>query len=136
MRISDWSSYVCSSDLDMPILLGHSMGGMTAAVVASKAAKATRGVVLVDPTFLSPQRQRDVCDSDVAEQHRRLLGQDEGHVSAQLRLRHARRSPEIIELLARARLQTRISARSDEHPSDLQYLMRISYAVFCLKQKR
>src|SRR3546814_17955033 len=81
MRISDWSSYVCSSDLDMPILLGHSMGGMTAAVVASKAAKATRGVVLVDPTFLSPQRQRDVCDSDVAEQHRRLLGQDEDRKS-------------------------------------------------------
>src|SRR3546814_6860488 len=83
---------------------------ITAAVVANKAAKATHVVVLVYPTFLSPQRQRDVCGSDVAEQHRRLLGQDEGRVSAQLRLRYARRSPEIIELLARARLQTRISA--------------------------
>src|SRR3546814_18836251 len=121
MRISDWSSYVCSSDLDMPILLGHSVGGMTAAVVAGKAAKATRGVVLVDPTCLSPQRQRDVCDSDVAEQHRRLLGQDEGHVSAQLRLRHARRSPEIIELLARARLQTRISAFDVLVPPNPEY---------------
>src|SRR3546814_2056178 len=88
MRISDWSSDVCSSDL---------------------------------PTFLSPQRQRDVCDSDVAEQHRRLLGQDEGHVSAQLRLRHARRSPEIIELLARARLQTRISAFDVLVPPNPEY---------------
>src|SRR3546814_3746303 len=26
-------------------------------------------------------------------------------------------------------------ARSEEHPSDLQSLMRISYAVFCLKKK-
>src|SRR3546814_10468031 len=26
-------------------------------------------------------------------------------------------------------------ARSEEHPSELQSLMRISYAVFCLKQK-
>src|SRR3546814_13525627 len=105
----------------MPILLGHSMGGMTAAVVANKAAKATRGVVLVDPTFLSPQRQRDVCGSDVAEQHRRLLGQDEGHVSAQLRLRYARRSPEIIELLARARIQTRISTFDVLVPPNPEY---------------
>src|SRR3546814_2040758 len=29
----------------------------------------------------------------------------------------------------------RRSARSEEHTSELQSLMRISYAVFCLKQK-
>src|SRR3546814_1798035 len=29
----------------------------------------------------------------------------------------------------------RIEGRSDEHTSELQSLMRISYAVFCLKQK-
>ena len=33
-----------------------------------------RGLVLVDPTFLSPERQREVRDSDVADQHRRVLG--------------------------------------------------------------
>ncbi len=62
--------------LSAPILLGHSMGGMTAAVVATLAAGMVRGVVLADPMFLSPQRQREVCDSDVAEQHRRLLLKD------------------------------------------------------------
>src|SRR3546814_6296278 len=37
---------------------------------------------------------------------------------------------------ARARQsQHRIAARSEEHTSELQSLMRISYAVFCLKQK-
>src|SRR3546814_7130074 len=30
---------------------------------------------------------------------------------------------------------TKIAARSEEHTSELQSLMRISYAVFCLKQK-
>src|SRR3546814_9675458 len=30
----------------------------------------------------------------------------------------------------------RISLRSEEHTSELQSLMRISYAVFCLKQKQ
>src|SRR3546814_1792139 len=31
---------------------------------------------------------------------------------------------------------TVISARSEEHTSELQSLMRISYAVFCLKKKK
>src|SRR3546814_5404941 len=30
----------------------------------------------------------------------------------------------------------RISTRSEEHTSELQSLMRISYAVFCLKKKK
>src|SRR3546814_2737076 len=29
-----------------------------------------------------------------------------------------------------------LGRRSDEHTSELQYLMRISYAVFCLKKKK
>src|SRR3546814_10169008 len=35
---------------------------------------------------------------------------------------------------AKARVQE--SARSEEHTSELQSLMRISYAVFCLKKKK
>src|SRR3546814_5974816 len=30
----------------------------------------------------------------------------------------------------------RVAARSEEHTSELQSLMRISYAVFCLKKKK
>src|SRR3546814_7425846 len=33
-------------------------------------------------------------------------------------------------------LDADISRRSEEHTSELQSLMRISYAVFCLKQKK
>src|SRR3546814_10820123 len=32
--------------------------------------------------------------------------------------------------------RTTISPRSEEHTSELQSLMRISYAVFCLKKKK
>src|SRR3546814_3583841 len=32
--------------------------------------------------------------------------------------------------------RARLSARSEEHTSELQSLMRISYAVFCLKKKK
>src|SRR3546814_1471571 len=35
-----------------------------------------------------------------------------------------------------ARHHRRQSIRSEEHTSELQSLMRISYAVFCLKQKK
>src|SRR3546814_3119942 len=36
----------------------------------------------------------------------------------------------------RVGVPTRPVARSEEHTSELQSLMRISYAVFCLKKKR
>ena len=60
--------------LSRPVLLGHSMGGMTAAVVASRGGGILRGLILVDPTFLSPERQREVRASDVADQQRQALG--------------------------------------------------------------
>src|SRR3546814_3274594 len=36
---------------------------------------------------------------------------------------------------AAAAAQVAVGARSEEHTSELQSLMRISYAVFCLKKK-
>src|SRR3546814_10775916 len=47
--------------------------------------------------------------------------------SVGVRLRH--------ELLASFRAPARAWIRSEEHTSELQSLMRISYAVFCLKKK-
>src|SRR3546814_10223697 len=44
-----------------------------------------------------------------------------------------------LRLLARQRRPTKIEKalfRSEEHTSELQSLMRISYAVFCLKKKK
>jgi pimeloyl-ACP methyl ester carboxylesterase len=109
-----------------PIVVGHSMGGMTAAVVASRGAGSIGGVVLVDPTFLSPERQREVHESDVAEQHRRLLAVDKGELLAQQRARQPHRSPELVELLVEARLQTRMSAFEVLTPPNPDYrqLMR------------
>jgi pimeloyl-ACP methyl ester carboxylesterase len=94
--------------LDRPIVLGHSMGGMTAALVAG--AKILRALILVDPTFLSPERQREVHASDVADQHRRALALPPADLVAQARARHPHRSHEIIELQAAARLSTSLAA--------------------------
>lgn len=93
-----------------PVLLGHSMGGMTASVVASNVGTSIRGVILVDPTFLSPERQREVYESDVIAEHRQLLGLDKAEVRAQAQLRHRRRSRQLIELVTDARLRTNTGA--------------------------
>src|SRR3546814_1898439 len=58
---------------------------------------------------LVQQMQGDPAAAIQLAQHRDVLGGDEGSVAA---------------------------ARSEEHTSELQSLMRISYAVFCLKKKK
>src|SRR3546814_3173902 len=45
-------------------------------------------------------------------------------------------SPRKADRGARIRGRARIAERSEEHTSELQSLMRISYAVFCLKKKK
>src|SRR3546814_8437800 len=48
---------------------------------------------------------------------------------------HERRWYPGIALWQRTRTRPGAGARSEEHTSELQSLMRISYAVFCLKKK-
>src|SRR3546814_8891096 len=116
MRISDWSSDVCSSDL---------VGVRT-------------GQEYLRPARFAAHRQDDRADA-VADAHqfaRNLL------VAADHALGAAEVDDDVAELdrlddagddLARAVLIFLI--RSEEHPSELPSLMRISYAVFCLKKK-
>ena len=109
-----------------PVLLGHSMGGLTAAVVASRGAGIVRGLVLADPTFLAPERQREVHASDAAEQHCRTLGLEKSVVLAEARARHARRSAELVELVVEARLQTRSIAWEILTPPNPDYRQLVS----------
>lgn len=96
--------------LPAPVLIGHSMGGLTAAVVAGQNPKRLRGLVLADPTFLSPQVQREVRESDAADRHRQLLARSGEEIVAEARARHPQRPPELLELVARSRLQTSLRA--------------------------
>ncbi len=122
----DVVEFIQELGLMAPVLLGHSMGGMTAAVVASQIGAAIRGVILADPTFLSPQRQREVYESDAVEQHRRLLSLDRGAVLAQARTRHPHRRPEIVELVAEARMKTPIQAFDVLTPPNPEYHRLVS----------
>src|SRR3546814_1169997 len=96
MRISDWSSDVCSSDLAT-----HAIGD--------------RGNRIVIDTY------------------ERVLG-DDAKSDHRWRVEHAQIvSPEDIPRFGPLGV---IASRSEEHTSELQSLMRISYAVFCLQKKK
>src|SRR3546814_1056630 len=59
---------------------------------------------------------------------RSLCGDDRGETRLEIGRRNAEDSFEY-------RVTRRGASRSEEHTSELQSLMRISYAVFCLKKK-
>lgn len=122
---NDVVNFIDALGLANPVLLGHSMGGMTAAVVASQNPTLLRGLVLADPTFLTPQRQREVHESDVADQHRRILNRPKKEYLAEIRGRQSRRSQEIIELFAQARFETSIQAFEILTPPNPDYVQLI-----------
>src|SRR3546814_9702379 len=107
MRISDWSSDVCSSDLRhearqrrQPVVLDRLLGGQQHGAGAVAHLRGVAG-------------GNGAAELSVAE-HR-----------AQLR-----------QTLGRGVRARALVVRSEEHTSELQSLMRSSYAVFCLKKKR
>src|SRR3546814_1472876 len=116
MRISDWSSDVCSSDL-----LGFQRGVLDA-IKDSDLALLVRPVdrgsdkMLDDVrTFLEKQRPIGAMLLPPISENDDLAA-----LCEDLGVRYVRIG----------------SARSEEHTSELQSLMRISYAVFCLKKKK
>jgi N-formylmaleamate deformylase len=93
-----------------PYLLGHSMGGMTAAMVASRLGSAISGIILADPTFISSEWQHKVHESDVVEQHRQMLKSSKEDLFKEAKAKYRFRSSEVIEYIIQARLQTSVNA--------------------------
>ena len=122
----DVAGLIQTLGLTSPILLGHSMGGMTAAVVASCKPNLIRGLILADPTFLSPKVQQEVYESDVAEQHRKKLDRSFDELVAESQIKHPSRSLETLELSARARLQTSMAAFDVLTPPNPVYAQLVS----------
>src|SRR3546814_8676036 len=98
MRISDWSSDVCSSDLF----------GIVGMVIAIATTLAAPGVLSYTAIVVGV-----------------LIG---GAIGTVVALR--------IQMTALPPLVIWIRNRSEEHTSELQYLMRISYAVFGVQKKK
>src|SRR3546814_1142986 len=112
-RISDWSSDVCSSDLP-----------------PSRDAQAIR-----------PIRRRSAAPPRSSHNIRRSPAPTSRSSGPSRRARRARRrgghSPASSDHISAGPLREAQEGvrRSEEHTSELQSLMRISYAVFCLKKK-
>src|SRR3546814_7083123 len=110
MRISDWSSDVCSSDLGLPRRAHRCLVGRVACIRLRRRPEiddrlrerqfALRGA---EPLVSFPGRHRLQGRGGIGQAHV-LVGETQ-------------------------------QPRSEEHTSELQSLMRTSYAVFCLKKK-
>src|SRR3546814_10391069 len=121
MRISDWSSDVCSSDLEHRIAgdEDEDLGGVRETVIAvgNPAHHIVGNVVEENEDQRHPAEE---IEPQVAYLRRRRTGRRGGGRDGgcdgmrQAGLGHDR-------------------GRSEEHTSELQSLMRISYAVCCLK---
>src|SRR3546814_8775811 len=94
MRISDWSSDVCSSDLSF----------------LQRSGARDRHILHLHAWLVATRHRRQILQRPhLVDRHRA----DAGHFAIEVR-----------------------PCRSEEHTSELQSLMRISYAVFCLKKKK
>src|SRR3546814_8811692 len=128
MRISDWSSDVCSSDLQIRAMLADDL--WLANARAANAGAAALALACGD-RLLHPVEANELFVRLAAEEAARLRGAgfdfyDWGAGAARL----------VVSWDQDADAVAPLAARSEEHTSELQSLMRISYAVFCLKKKK
>lgn len=96
--------------IQSPYLLGHSMGGMTATLVANRLGSAVRGIMLADPTFLSLEWQNEAYMQTVVEHHLKMLKSTKEELFKQAKAKHRYRASIIIEHLIEAKLQTSVNA--------------------------
>src|SRR3546814_9432004 len=132
MRISDWSSDVCSSDLD----------GFVGDPYASDKPKFT----------ITAQNYEQYKDNLTPGQIAMLKRYPDSYRLPVYETRRSAAMPQhVYDAATRNATQTNMVRggnglenfekavafpRSEEHTSELQSLMRISYAVFCLKKKK
>lgn len=103
------------------------MGEMTAAVAARQLGVAVRAVIYADPTFISPEWQREVYESSVLAQHRQLPKSTKDALLANLRLRHPHRSSELLAYTADVRLATQVDAFEILGPTNPDYCELVSH---------
>src|SRR3546814_1638852 len=124
MRISDWSSDVCSADLRRVrwgvrfVMIGlvpdHLARPQHAAILNDSAARGENGDYIGDE---GPRQRQQPLPPAIAAR-----GEMQAHAEPPEQQRGGEAEQQ--------------AQRSEEHTSELQSLMRISYAVFCLKKKK
>src|SRR3546814_10315995 len=122
MRISDWSSDVCSSDLPEIAPTPPDLSGRVGRLCDRRLDRRAAGAGLTCPAAKKKAAFR--------EGRPPLFGSVIAPKGCDL-LRFFGRSGSGVSRSSSS-VGSRRSSRSEEHTSELQSLMRISYAVFCL----
>src|SRR3546814_1737510 len=115
MRISDWSSDVCSSDLEAAPA-GADVEQLQARPVEQQLGRQVPLLVrlrLIQALLAAAEVGAGILAVGVEEEVVELAG----------------------KVVVVGDVLLRLADRSEEHTSELQSLMRISYAVFCVKKK-
>src|SRR3546814_5800584 len=122
MRISDWSSDVCSSDLRVIEEVGVSsrqVGYLDIKTIGEEHRMIDAEKIVRDFCAAWGEGKVEKPDPDTIAGY--FATEGEWHLWVPGQVVQGREA---------------IRARSEEHTSELQSLMRISYAVFCLKKKK
>src|SRR3546814_10052724 len=129
MRISDWSSDVCSSELQWAVLAA----GLAATLVLLRLDGGTGASIAFAPLRQGDMLLRWLSGPFVYAAWPLLDPQ----IASQLPVAAARVPAQAVAQAYEGAFGSVLLARwrSEEHTSELQSLMRISYAVFCLKKK-
>src|SRR3546814_8095056 len=131
MRISDWSSDVCSSDLPIHIPTGLVSRAPQACFSHVDVSRSERGNhllndwrgnmhLVIGPSHCSRRIHHHLIAWEVVNERKACRQHLAGHPQHGLRVGVCGEYIHVGERL-----------RSEEHTSELQSLMRISYAVFC-----
>src|SRR3546814_1596881 len=123
MRISDWISDVCSSDLNQTLAsitfqnyfrMYPKLSGMT----GTAATEAAEFFDIYKMNVVNIPTNRPIARIDDEDEFYKNITDKFGAIAKTIRESNER------------------GKRSEEHTSELQSLMRISYAVFCLTKKK
>src|SRR3546814_1828060 len=124
MRISDWSPDVCSSDLRLVFDIGREDGAPLESVILGlgRFRRPIRDYFAICDSYYQAIRTATAQQIETVDMARRALHNDAAEML-------------VGRLDGKIEVDFDTARRSEEHTSELQSLMRISYAVFCLKKK-
>lgn len=111
--------------LDRPVIIGHSMGGLIAALVAAQAPERIRGLFLEDPAFLSHEAWVSPMLKAWRTKYTQLLACSEAELMAKGRAEHPRWPDVVFPIWAQAKQTTSLKVFEwfDLPPTDFHALV-------------
>src|SRR3546814_1124453 len=138
MRTSDWSSDVCSSDL---VVVEPGLSPLKQFDLLTEEQLYHAQDEYGDDAFVAKigaEAIRDLLGAIDLEKERENIRQELAETTSELKPKKLVKRLKLVESFIDSGNRPEwmvLTVRSVEHTSELQSLMRISYAVFCLKKK-